>query len=58
MSKNNEPIQQRSDSDDPDLTMVERWALQDQLENEIAAQEAVAKADSQSNDKSDDGKSK
>lgn len=43
MSKNNEPTQpQLNDSNDPDLTMVECWALQDKLENEIAADIAAA----------------
>ncbi|MEO1372942.1 MAG: hypothetical protein AAFW70_01175 [Cyanobacteria bacterium J06635_10] len=40
MSKNNETNQQQNNSNDPDLTMVERWELQDKLENEIAAEKA------------------
>ncbi|MEM7555372.1 MAG: hypothetical protein AAF378_14975 [Cyanobacteria bacterium P01_A01_bin.84] len=48
MSNNNE--QHPADKENRDLTMVERWALQDKLENEIAAEEAAKAAEKTNND--------
>ena len=50
MSNNNNS--QSHNDETRDLTMVERWEIQDQIENEAAALEAAAKT-AQSNDKSD-----
>ena len=46
------PQIQYKDSDGEDLTMVERWRLQDELEDEIANEAASKQASADSNNQS------